>query len=472
MIFYAEDVIKNIAQKMNLRILVYLNPSNIDKITHEFNLEGDSGFIMVKNTIMALNKIQNWHYYLLVPNVHCWNDRPENVTLIEYPYINDALNSRFHFDTNAINKYFNVYRHDIDLIWSMLPELVSNLKAFANKRREEIPIFTYINWMDWGKKSLYQPGYALRMYEGILEADMVGIQSRHMANEMKKILSEFTLPENKIHIIPPKTEYPCQDDIHIGDLIGFPHRISLESGFKEMYSLIKDRLKYKLWVTNLNNTPFKAADMVINKFYSEREEYIKTLKKLRFGISYHIKYSMWSMSVLDMMAQGKCVLVPKKNAFPEMFGDNYPFYFNNKKEFVKKFELLQSLDDEQLLAWGHTLKARVRAIYSWDTHAKQISGLFVNSIAIRKSKKSEEIASIIKNYNAITKGDLINKALTSFGRRCSRAWNKCRMDLMVNYGIKDDINNEHTIFYSDKDRYINNGIEKRGGQERQLTIYE
>ena len=472
MIFYVEGVIKNMDQKMNIRILVYLNPSNIDKVTHEFNLEGDSGFIMVKNTILALNKIQDWHYYLLVPNVHCWIDRPNNVTLIEYPYINDALNSRFHFDTNAINKYFNVYKHDIDLIWSMLPELVSNLKAFANKRREEIPIFTYINWMDWRKNTQYQPGYALRMYEGILEADMVGIQSKHMANEMKKILNGFTLPDNKIHIIPPKTEYPYQDQLHVGDLIGFPHRISVESGFKEMYPLIKDKLKYKLWVTNLNNTPFDSDEMVINKFYPTRDEYIKELNNLRFGISYHIRYSMWSMSVLDMMAQGKCVLVPNKNAFPEMFGDDYPFYFNNKKEFVEKFELLQDINETRLLAWGHTLKARVRGIYSWNTHAKQIAELFINSITTRKSKRSEEIASIIKSYNAITKGDLINKGLTVFGRRCSRAWNKCRMDLMANYEIKDDMNNEHTIFYCDKDRYINNGIEKRGGQERQLTIYE
>ena len=46
------------------------------------------------------------------------------------------------------------------------------------------------------------------------------------------------------------------------------------------------------------------------------------------------------------------------------------------------------------------------------------------------------------------------------------------MYLMANYGIKDDMSNEHTIFYSDKDRYMNNGIEKKGGQERQLTIYE
>ena len=226
---------------MNLRILIYLNPSNIDKTTHRFNLEGDSGFILVKNTILALNKIQDWHYYLLVPNVHCWSDSPKNVTLIEYPYINDALNSRFHFDTNAINNYFNVYRHDIDLIWSMLPELVSNLKAFANKRREEIPIFTYINWMDYRKNKSYEPSYLLRMYEGILEADAVGIQSKHMKKTLKQLLKEFTLPNNKIYIIPPKTNnVRWNKDNKVGNIIGFPHRISEESGFKEMFSLIKD----------------------------------------------------------------------------------------------------------------------------------------------------------------------------------------------------------------------------------------
>ena len=460
---------------MNLRILIYLNPSNIDKTTHRFNLEGDSGFILVKNTILALNKIQDWHYYLLVPNVHCWSDSPKNVTLIEYPYINDALNSRFHFDTNAINNYFNVYRHDIDLIWSMLPELVSNLKAFANKRREEIPIFTYINWMDYRKNKSYEPSYLLRMYEGILEADAVGIQSKHMKKTLKQLLKEFTLPNNKIYIIPPKTNnVRWNKDNKVGNIIGFPHRISEESGFKEMFSLIKDRLKYKLWITNLNNVSIKNDEMVINKFYPNRNDYIKQLNNLRFGISYHIKYSMWSMSVLDMMARGKCVLVPNKNAFPEMFGESYPFYFNNKEEFIRKFELMQSLPDEELIQIGNILKERVHHLYTWHRSAKQISDLFISLIKVKKSNKSKEIASIIKNYNAITKGDLINKNMTLYNRRCSRSWNKCRIDMMRNYGIKDDHCSEYTIFYYDKNRYNQNGIEKRGGkqQEHQMTIYD
>ena len=181
---------------------------------------------------------------------------------------------------------------------------------------------------------------------------------------------------------------------------------------------------------------------------------------------------MWSMSVLDMMAQGKCVLVPNKNAFPEMFGEDYPFYFNNKQEFVEKFELLQTIDETELLAWGHILKARVRDRYSWDTHAKHLSNLFIDSLTTKKSNKAKEIAKIINSYNAITKGDLINKSMTGFNRRCSRAWNKCRVDLMANYGIKDDINNEYTIFYKNSARYNKNGIEKRGGNQNQLSIYD
>ena len=107
---------------MNLRILIYLNPSNINKVTHKFNLNADSGFIMVTKGIDALNKISDNHYYLLVPtNEFDWQV-PKNVTTIKYPYMNDALNNRYHFDSLFLNKIFSSYRHDIDLCWTMLPE--------------------------------------------------------------------------------------------------------------------------------------------------------------------------------------------------------------------------------------------------------------------------------------------------------------------------------------------------------------
>lgn len=464
---------------MNLRILIYLNPSNIDKVTHKFKLEQDSGFINVKNSILFLNKICTFHFYVLVPYLDCWVDKPDNVTLVKYPYINDALNSRFHFDTNALNNYFNNYKHDIDLIWTMLPEHAGALKAFANKRREEIPIFSYINWMDYKENKGYFPSYILRMFEGISESDAVGIQSVYMYGELFKLFKKhkYNIKPNDIHklcIIYPKTD--CLDyNYYIGDVIGFPHRVSIESGFKEMYSLIKDHLKYKLWVTNINNSPIKSNDHIISKTYNNREEYINNLKKIRFGISYHINYSMWSMSVLDMMGCGKVVLVPYKNAFMEMMPQDYPFFFKDKQEFINKFIELQECDDTSLMYWGNKCREKVKNNYTWYKQAFELNEKFIELVTKHKITDSitynavNVFKSILK-FNAITKSDLINKNITRFSRRCSRSWNKTRIELMRNFKVKDDVTKEHTVFYIDENRYKSNGIEKR--PEKKLTKYE
>ena len=456
---------------MNLRILIYLNPSNIDKVTHEFKLEADSGFVIIKNSILALNKYVDWHFYILVPDLNCWRDRPNNVTLIEYPYINDALNSRFHFNSVVLNDVFSNYRQDIDFIWSMLPEVVANLKAFAIKRREELPIFTFINWMDYKKTKGYEPSYKLRMLEGILEADIVGIQSHHMLNTMKEILSGHEITEDKIHIMPPKT-ISNNTLPEIGNIIGFPHRVSTESGFYEMYNLIKDHLNMKLWISNINNAQVEDDPNVVNEYFADRELYYQQISNLRFGISYHINYSMWSMSVLDMLAHGKCVLAPNKNAFPEMFPDNYPYLFNDNKEFLSMFKHLQSCNKKELLKWGQKCMDYVNNRFTWDIQAKTIKRLFMDQLHAKKTNRAKDISSIIRKYNAITKSDLINKNMTEFHRRISRSWNKTRIDMMRNYGIKDDITSSETIFYYDCERYTRNRIEKRGTMLDQLTIYD
>lgn len=454
---------------MNLRLLIYLNPSNIGKTSHKFEMDGDSGFNLVKNSIISLNKITNWHFYILVPSTDVWNDKPNNVTLIEYPYINDALNSRFHFDSNAINNYFNVYRHDIDLIWSMLPEHVGALKGIANKRREQIPIFTYINWMDYKENKGYEPSYKLRMLEGMMDADSIGIQSEHMKKTMIELLKGYSIPTEKIHIISPKTEFR-NDEIVVGNVIGFPHRISVESNFKEMLNLIKDNLQYDMWVSNINkNIPIQHPK-VKYEYIPTQDEYFEKMKSLRFGVSYHIGYSMWSMSVLDMMGCGKVVLAPNKNAFPEMFPENYPFLFDDKNEFIEKFNLLQNIDDSELLYWGALNRKQVEEKFTWDIQGRQLKEMFLNLLTKSPTKKTKSVYNKIVEYNAISKSDLINKNITEFGRRCSRAWNKSRIELMRDWGIKDDVTSEYSIYYYDEDRYKKNGIESI--PKKILTPYE
>lgn len=456
--------------KLNLRILVYLNPSNINKITHKFNLQQDSGFILVKNTILALNEIEDWHFYVLVPSLDCWDNKPDNVTLMEYPYVNDALNSRFHFDTNALLKLFNNYKHDIDLIWTMLPEHSGALKGFANKRREEIPVFSYINWMDYNNKG-YAPSYRLRMLDGILNSDAVGIQSEHMLLTMTELAKPYEkeIANSNIHIINPKTKLYPHITPTIGNTIAFNHRISTESGFHEMMSLASEHLRYPIWVTNINDVPINYGNKVISKRYENADEYYAKLSSVRFGISYHVGYSMWSMSVLDLMAMGKVVLVPNKNAFSEMFPYNYPFYFSNEKEFLEKLEYLQSCDDDILKLWGQRNQQEVIKRFTWFKQAVEFSNLFYSMISNKTNKKTKSVFDSIFEYGAVTKGDLINKNITEFRRICSRSWNKTRIELMRDWGIKDNVSSEHTIFYV-KEYDITKGVTKR--PEKVMTPYE
>jgi glycosyltransferase involved in cell wall biosynthesis len=368
--------------------------------------------------------------------------------------VNDALNSRFHFDTNALCEYFNNYTHDIDLIWTMLPEQAGALRAFANKRREEIPIFSYINWWDYRHDSNgYEPSYLWRLVDGFENSEVVGIQSEWMLECLK---NEPKLAKNadlaKARVIPPKTpkiDYKGKT----GYFIAFPHRISQESGFSEFMDLVRDKLKFKVWVSNLNNATIEKEPMVDAGMIENHEDYYKHLANCRFGVSYHVGYSMWSMSVLDMMAVGKVVLVPHKNAFPEMFGNGYPFYFSSKEEFLQKFDYLQNCQPEDLEMWGERNRMLAQKYFSWEKQAEDLGELFLGLVA--KSGKTDKTSSVLEkiiDFGKIYKTDLINKNITSFGRQCSRAWNKCRIEMMRDHGIMDDHESEMTLFFTPENK--------------------
>jgi len=68
----------------------------------------------------------------------------------------------------------------------------------------------------------------------------------------------------------------------------------------------------------------------------------------------------------------------------------------------------------------------------------------------------------VREFGKIYKTDLINKNITDFGRQCSRAWNKCRIEMMRDHGIMDDHESEMTLFFTpeNKDKAITRRPEK------------
>lgn len=447
-------MVKNI----NLRILIYLNPSNIDKVTHKFNLNSDSGFIMVTKGIDALNKISNNHYYLLVPSKDFNWVVPKNVSVIKYPYMNDALNNRYHFDSLFLSNIFNTYRHDIDLCWTMLPENVANLKAFFSKRREEIPIFCYSNWLQ-NSNSNYEPSYKWRTIEGAMDCNAFGYQSDYMLSYMKEgVFKGIDIDYSKFYKITPKTDLIDISDGIIGGKIVFNHRISTDSYFNDMIKIIINDLKLPLWVTNINNSIKINHKLIEYNNIKNRTDYFNDLKKVRFGISYHIGYSMWSMSVLDLMICGKVVLVPRKNAFIEMFGEDYKYFFDDEKDFLNKFNNLQNVNEGELMIWGAYNRERAEQLFTWDVLAIQLNEIFLSIITTKSTKKTKSVLDVIEKKGRISKQELINLNLTDYGRMCSRAWNKTRIELMRDYGVKDDVSKTETYFIASTKDILNDTL--------------
>ena len=445
---------------MNLRILVYLNPSCIDRVTHKINLESDSGWCMVKDSIEAINKICDYHFYILFPERHAsqgiielWPEKPSNVTLVLYPYTNDALTNRYHLDVNALSDAFNCYRHDIDLIWTMLPENVAGLKAFMNKRREEVPIVAYCNWMDHKKNASYEPEYKYRMLEGAIESSMFLLQSVHHKKVFREIIDGISNKvdlDNKVLIINPKAIVDTETHTaSLGREIAFPHRVDDVSGFQKMFKLCREDLKLPIWVTNINKKPLGEDHNLIVKHYHSKYDFFKRLAGARFGLSYHVGYSMWSMAVIEMMALGKCVLVPAKNAFPEMFDSDYPFMFKNDAEFREKIKYMQNPEsDYDLIYWGKQNRKRYEQKFTYTLQATQLSNLFESLVSeVGVTKKADSVETIIRANGRITKQEILNKGLSDFGRLGSRAWNKARINVMQR-GIKDDVTFSETIFYT------------------------
>ena len=80
---------------------------------------------------------------------------------------------------------------------------------------------------------------------------------------------------------------------------------------------------------------------------------------------------------------------------------------------------------------------------------KQLHEIFSAIITKKTTKKTLSVLEVINKHGKITKQTIINKGLSSYGRMCSRAWNKTRIELMRDYGIRDDISKAETTFFAE-----------------------
>ena len=141
-----------------------------------------------------------------------------------------------------------------------------------------------------------------------------------------------------------------------------------------------------------------------------------------------------------------------------MFGDAYKYYFESEKEFIKKFKILQGVNEGELMMWGGYNRERAEKLFTWQVLAKQLNEIFLDIITKKTTKKTKSVLNVINKRGKISKQQLINLNLTDYGRMCSRAWNKTRIELMRDYGVKDDVSKTETMFYSSNTEIVKDSL--------------
>ena len=450
---------------MNLRILTILNPSAFGLNDHKWRPHMDSGWTLVKNAILEMNKICDYHFYVLFPDFQdkvdspyyqqIWENKPDNVTMIPYPYMNDAMSNRYNLNIKYLHS-LSQYKYDFDLIWCFQPELLSGLKAWMNKRRDEIPMVCYSAWIrakdnDGG----FPPAYHMASLAGLVDSNRFLLQSEHMKQTFldeiagHEYINVDKLPLEKIEIMTPKIQHVEYEEVPEENMIAFPHRLYGHSNWKKCFDLTLPIIgDNKLWITDINNNYHGKDKEILKQGFDNWDEYFSQLRKCKFGVSYHTGYSMWTMSVLDCMQAGIPVLVPNKNAFPEMMPEGYKYMFKDKNEYEELFKELMDMSEEERRAIGKQLCDRVHKQYTWRTCAEQLRDIFeyeMNHKFKMHTENTQKVLDLIKNDGYTSKHAIFKSKRTDY-IIMSRSWHVTRAELIRDHGILDDMTQTKPVF--------------------------
>ena len=127
------------------RILHFMNVSRFKK--NVFDHETDSNW---KMTLKVLDFLPMCHHYIVVPENHRIVDDRPNVTLLKYPYPQNAVTNRASFDYKSFRRLIDIKKMDIDYVFAMQPELLFNIMTALMDLRygEIVNRMIFFHWVD------------------------------------------------------------------------------------------------------------------------------------------------------------------------------------------------------------------------------------------------------------------------------------------------------------------------------------
>ena len=421
---------------MNVRVLIYMNPLVVDKISKRFLVDKDSGFIYTRQLIISLPT--DWLFTILVPKNFDRNffDSDHVIECVEYDYSTSIHQNRYHFNRNIIANALP-YTKDIDVVLNMQPEVSANIRVFfENQRREKPIIINYFHWIDSKLNKQFGnglDGFIIREVEGIKFSDLTLFHNEYARSLLEESRVMYNLPYENYeygYFHPLPTIYgETPFDLPNKKIILFNHRLNNTTGWKRVFDICKslNRDDFVLWFTDeqnlvekrkLENTPFVIVKSI------PFESYGYLLRHSHFTIC-NTQYATWNMAVLDSINYGTQVITNNTPIMEELGG--------NIQTDLKE-SIIRYLDMDKV-----TVTSKKIVDYNLKSY---IENEITNRAKTYNPLKYDKVMGMIKEQGSCTKKEFVNK-FWSF--HANSNFQKIRWKLISGDCI-DDINKTYTEY--------------------------
>ncbi len=422
------------------RILHFMNVSRFKK--NVFDHETDSNW---KMTLKTLEFLPMCHHYIVVPeNNNIVDDRP-NVTLLKYPYPQNAVTNRASFDYKSFRRLIDIKRMDIDYVFAMQPELLFNvMTALMDLRYGEIVNrMIFFHWVDCpqSRGSSAIPPSFMRQLEAINQSNTAFFHcktapdylEKNFINRESSVKLDLDYIKSKVNYCPMQIDdFPESKPIELPNkkILLFNHRWNKSTGWKKMIEYTKDLSDdWMIWCTD-SKAPKEYAGRHLS-----RAEYRYLVENSVCTISFVGGYATWNLSIQDGPMLGTPGLVYDHPTMREVLGDDYPFFFKTKDEFLNLLNVVEKNNNKK---------------FNWDlpNHSENFKNNLIQSmedclktdINCPKDAKSW-IYTILNGYHY--KKDITNQVQPNL--MTNSVWQYIRRWLLAN-GVQDDPNCQFTKY--------------------------
>tara|TARA_B100000902_G_scaffold278617_1_gene264513 strand:+ start:273 stop:1649 length:1377 start_codon:yes stop_codon:yes gene_type:complete len=420
----------------------------------------DSNYKVMVKTIKWLPMC---HHYVLVPPNNTIPHLGDNVTKIPFPYAGSVLFNRGFFESKALLKKMDFQKLDIDFIFNHQPELLYNVynAILTDRYGMTVDSYNFFHWVDC-EKSRPTGGYPVGFFRQMEAIDLstksyfhCPVSLDYMKSNWDKIphtsqgVDENVMKE-KINYFPLGVgDLPDPEPFPLPDkkILVFNHRWNQSCGIKKLIQFTEglDRDEWLVWVTDDDAKHPKAGkpapDWMKVQNLPSGGQYRYLIDNCYATICLVHDYMTWNLSAQDAIKAERPSLVYEHPTHDYVLGEDYPFFFNDKKSFL---ELLDNTPRH----------------YGWDlpkhdeTFKENLIGDLIEACDSKKKRTVRTPSAGMEWLNLILQGNGFKKNLLHNSHPnlyLSNTWEKIRLWCMSK-GVKDDPNYQFTKLFIPDDK--------------------